>query len=227
MGGIMGSFITYNQAHEKVNKQDAGVVPGQYPTGVSVGIDKLNNEIGLWYRNLLTNNHFAHKDEEEALTIGDIFAATNKAPDAVSKDPWKWPLCSDKQSNCSLMNDGGFRYIKKVLAPSRTAINLNNEQISYETLKKGVNADISDCKLFTKAFESVKSFSDIQAMVKSFFNDGVASNTTLQTWRDTVALNGCLVSKFIKIELDQEEPKCPFYALSFNSSTGLSQACSL
>lgn len=66
------------------------------------------------------------------------------------------------------MNDGGFRYIKKVLAPSRTAINLNNEKIVYETLKKGVNADINDCKLFSKAFETVKSFADVQAMVKSF-----------------------------------------------------------
>jgi len=55
-----------------------------------------------------------------------------------------------------------------VLAPNRTAINLTNEKISYETLKKGVNADINDCKNFAKAFETIKSFMDVQAMVKAF-----------------------------------------------------------
>jgi len=44
----MGSFITFKQAHEKVNKQEAGVVPGQYGIGVTLGIDKLNNEIGVY-----------------------------------------------------------------------------------------------------------------------------------------------------------------------------------
>jgi len=28
-GGLMASFITFKQAHEKVNKEGAGVVPGQ------------------------------------------------------------------------------------------------------------------------------------------------------------------------------------------------------
>lgn len=158
---------------------------------------------------MLKNNEFVNKDDEP-MQIGDIFANTNKAPDSVPKDPWKWPLCSDKQSNCSLMSDGGFRYIRKVLAPNRTAINLTNEKITYETLKKGVNADIKDCKNFEKAFEHVKSFTDVQALVKSFYDEGISTNTTLHNWRDVVGLNGCLTSHFLKVELDKEEPKCPF-----------------
>jgi hypothetical protein len=174
---------------------------------------------------MLKNNEFINT-VAEPMQIGDIFANTNKAPDSVPKDPWKWPLCSDKQSNCSLMSDGGFRYIRKVLAPNRTAINLTNEKITYETLKKGVNADIKDCKNFEKAFENVKSFTDVQALVKSFYDEGISTNTTLHNWRDVVGLNGCLTSHFLKVELDKEEPMCPFYALTF-SDNKIDRTCSL
>ena len=102
--------------------------------GDSSGIGKLDNEIGLWWRYLHLNNGFMKESFEK--TTGQIFEDINNAPDSIPLDPWKWPLCNDKNSNCSLMNDGGFRYIKKVLAPQRTAVNLTSDKLNYETLKK-------------------------------------------------------------------------------------------
>lgn len=43
----MASFMTFKQANEKVNKQDQGVVPGQYPKGTTFGLGKLDNEMGI------------------------------------------------------------------------------------------------------------------------------------------------------------------------------------
>jgi len=46
-GGLMASFMTFKQANEKVNKEGQGIVPGQYQKGITFGLGKLDNEMGV------------------------------------------------------------------------------------------------------------------------------------------------------------------------------------